>query len=235
MNRFLILLVSLFSVAAWADDGFKNESEVGVLVAKGNSDVQSISGKSATTYTFAEKNSFKLTAGYLRSRQEGVESAKAWNLGIRYERALSDHFSVFIGQSVDGDKFQGIQQRYATDLGGKYFMFKEEKLTWFAEAGYRYTDEHRTGAVKNFHYLRAYTELEKKWTDGVSTKYWLEYLPNMSESDDFQINTELSVNAALNSVFSLKTGYLVKFDNEPAPGVTAKSDRVLTTALVAKF
>jgi len=63
----------------------------------------------------------------------------------------------------------------------------------------------------------------------------LEYLPNLSEKNDYQVNTELSLAAALTSVFSLKTGYQVRFDNVPAKGVAFKTDKVLTTALVAKF
>jgi putative salt-induced outer membrane protein YdiY len=49
------------------------------------------------------------------------------------------------------------------------------------------------------------------------------------------MNSELSISAALNNVFSMKTGYLLRYDNLPNPGAFAKTDTLLTTALVAKF
>lgn len=234
MKKLLVILVLAGSFSAFAEDGLKNESELGVIVASGNSKIQAMNAKQSSIYGFSG-NVLKGTAGYLRSKTNGVENANAWNLGLRYERALTESFNIFVAQSVDGDKFQKIRQRYNTDVGGKYSLVKTDDLAWFAEAGYRYTKENRTDDRRNYSSLRAYTEAEKKWSATVSTKYWLEYLPNLSESDDYQLNTELSLNAALSSIFSVKTAYLVKFDNEPATGVSYKSDRLFTTALVAKF
>ncbi|RYZ85117.1 MAG: DUF481 domain-containing protein [Proteobacteria bacterium] len=234
MKRLLVALMPLLIASAWAEDGLKNESELGYVLTSGNTKVSTLTVKEKSAYTLG-LNTIAFTGSYLTSKNQGVTSAKNWNLGLRLERALSERFSIFIGQAVLGDRFQQIKQRYNSDLGGKYFIMKEDTLNWFAELGYRFTKENATVMSRNFHYIRAYTEIEKKWNESVSTKYWIEYLPNFTESEDYLINTELSLNAMLNSVFSVKTGYLVRFDGQPAAGVPEKTDTVFTTALVAKF
>lgn len=235
MKRWLVALAPVLAIAtAGAADGLKSEAELGYVVTSGNTKVSTLSAKDKSSYSF-DANSVVFSGGYLTSKNAGTTSAKNWNLGLRYERALTERFSLFIGQAVMGDRFQNIKQRYNSDLGGKYFIVKEDTLNWFAELGYRFTKENSVTFSKNFHYARAYTEIEKKWNESVSTKYWIEYLPNFTESKDYLVNTELSLNAMLNSVFSVKSGYLVRFDGMPAPGVVKKTDTVFTTALVAKF
>ena len=69
-------------------------------------------------------------------------------------------------------------------------------------------------------------------------KYWLEYLPNFSDSEAYLANTEASLNVMLSQMFSLKISYLMKYQNV-APvlnGVEGeKIDTSYTTSLVANF
>lgn len=236
MNK-LLGICMLLALPAFAEDpaGFKNESEAGVVVTSGNSESQSFSVKQANSYVW-DKNTAKFTGNFLKSSSKGTESALYWLLGLRYERAFSDRFSAFLGQTVESDIYAGYKQRYSTDVGGKYNIIKDEDLKWLAEAGYRYTNENQiNGNVKRESFLRLYTEAEKFWNKTVSTKLWVEGLPNLTDSDSWQLNSELSLSAALNSVFSMKSAYLLKHNAKPAASVAKKTDTVLTTALVAKF
>jgi len=120
-------------------------------------------------------------------------------------------------------------------LGGKYTIVRNDDLTWFAEAGYRHTKENLLLSSRTQQYARAYSEVEAKLNPTVSAKYWLEYLPNFTDSDNWQLNTEASLSAALSSVFSLKSAYLLKYDNQINSVGLAKTDKTFTTSLVAKF
>jgi putative salt-induced outer membrane protein len=239
MNRsffcaFLLASLTVASTAFAADEGWKNESQAGVVMTAGNTETTSLSFGEAASYAF-DSNAFKITAAYLYQKSGEIVSGKSWNLGLRYERVLNEKLSVFLGETVEGNQFAGVNQRYSTDLGAKYSLVKEETLTWFAEAGYRYTKENLILTSRSLQYARAYTELEKKLNPTVSVKYWLEYLPNFTESKDWQLNTELSLSAAISSVFSVKSAYLLKYDSQiNAPGLV-KTDKTFTTSLVAKF
>jgi putative salt-induced outer membrane protein len=233
-----VLVASSVAIAAvstvHAQEGWKNESQVGIVTTSGNTDTSTLSASQITTYNFS-KNVVRFTAGYLYQETSDVVSAKAWNLGLRYERELSERFSIFAAETVLSDKFKDLRQGYNTDVGAKYFFSKDDTLTWFGEAGYRFTRQNATIANTNLHFARLYTEIEKKFSDTVSVKYWVEFLPNFTISEDWQANSELSLSAALSKVFSVKSAYLLKFDHLPNAAGLKPADKVLTTSLVAKF
>src|SRR5690606_6267067 len=127
-----------------------------------------------------------------------------WNAELKLERELSSRFSAFIAQGAESDKEAGIDRRYNSDIGGKYYIAKKEGYYTFAELGYRYsTEEYIVGTEESYDIIRAYIESEKIWTPALSSKFWVEYLPKLDDSDDYNINSELSVQARLDSIFSI--------------------------------
>lgn len=234
MKWIVFALMATMLTSAFAAD-FTNESEAGIAVASGNTKSKNYNVKQANAYKF-DANVFKFDARYLNAYSNNDESARYIFGGLRYERELNEHFSLFVAQGFESDKFAGYYLRHSSDIGAKYNIIKEETFYWLVEAGYRYTNEKLNNGSHNYkNSARTYTELEKKWNPSVSTKYFVEYIPNVKESKDYQINTELSVSAALTSVFSIKSAYLLRYDHLPAATATTKTDTLLTTALVAKF
>jgi putative salt-induced outer membrane protein len=226
--------VAAVDASTKAASTFKNDSELGIVVTGGNSQTSTTSLKQANSYEW-EKNVVKFSGNFLDSSNHGVEQAYQWGLGGRYERVLSDRFSIFAGETLESDKYQNIEQRYSTDVGGKYLIQKTSDFVWSSEFGYRFARENYPYGFKNINFLRLYSEAEKFWTKTFSSKLWAEYLPNITQWQGYQFNTELSVSAAISSMFSLKTGYQIRYYNTPPMGVAYKTDSVFTTALVAKF
>jgi putative salt-induced outer membrane protein len=230
---FLAMVASLLQSAVAAD--FTNESEAGVAVASGNTKSKNYNVKQANSYKF-DNNVLKFDGRFLNAFANDTESARYLLGQIRYERILNELFSAYVSQALESDKFAGYDLRHVSDLGGQYNLYKLPMFYWLFEAGYRYTKEKEVNGSHQYkNSLRTYTEAEKKWNANTSTKYYIEYVPNLKHGKDYQINTELSVSAALSSVFSIKTAYLLRYDHEPAVGATQKTDTLLTTALVAKF
>lgn len=235
MKAFLTLLLALATLPASASD-WSNESEAGVVLVNGNSQSSTYSAKSKTEYT-PGKETFSLSGNFLRAKARDVENAESWLVQLRYEHAYTDHLSGFLAQSVEGDKFAGILQRYNSDIGAKYFFYAVEGVgTWFGEAGYRFTREHDTqNTWESLHKARIYTEAEKFWSETVSTKLWIEYIPTLTRFRNWLLNTELSVESDLSTVLSLKTAVLLRYNNTPPRATTQEADTTFTTALVAKF
>ncbi len=235
MKRLLILPLFLAVFSAQAAE-LKNESEAGLVVTNGNTQTRSYSVKNKSILT-QDKNNYIFSGNWLYATSQGVQSAESWILALRYERELSEKLSVFLQQSVEGDKFAGILQRYNTDVGAKHFFYKTEKdFIWFAELGYRFTSEHTTkGTNESFHKARLYTEAEKYFNETVSSKLWIEYIPNFTETRAWLLNSELSLSAAMNSVFSVKSALLLRYNNQPPVATAKEADTVFTTALTAKF
>ena len=234
MKWIVLALITTMLSSSFAAD-FSNESEAGIAVASGNTKSKNYNVKQANAYKF-DANVLKFDARYLNSYSNNDESARYVFGGLRYERDLNESFSLFVAQGFESDKFAGYYLRHSSDIGAKYNIIKVEMFYWLAEVGYRYTNEKLNSGSHNYkNSIRTYTELEKKWNPSVSTKYFVEYLPNIKESKDYQINTELSVSATLTSIFSIKSAYLLRYDHLPAASATTNTDSLLTTALVAKF
>lgn len=233
----LLLAISVFPLAARAAEPpppFVGEAEAGMILITGNSDSQSFAGKAKMSYT-QDKNIYSAFGHYIKTEANSVESARNWDVGVRYDRELTDYLGVFVGQKMESDIFAGYLQRDSTDLGLKYYLIKKDDMNWSVEAGYRYSKTQPvTGPVLYDNFLRFYTEFNKSFDKTFSFRYWLEYLPNLTDGKAYQLNTEASINAMLNSIFSLKLGYLVQYQNVPPSG-GKETTSTTTLNLVAKF
>lgn len=233
MRYILALLFVLLSFAAKAQ--LSNESELGIATVNGNTKTKTYNARQLNDYKW-NSNIMSFKSRYLNAKANGKETARYFLGGLRYERQFANHFGVFIGEAIEKDKFAGIDKRLITDTGAKYRFIDTEKTKLFSELGYRYMHEQRTDETFAFsHYGRVYSEWDHKWNANFSNKYWAEYLPNITENKDWQLNTEFSLLAVLNSIFSMKSAVLLRHDNAPAPGIFYKTDTLFTTALVAKF
>lgn len=237
---FALLLSALpLSARAQSDEPapspWTHESEVSIVNVDGNTRGEISSLKQKTEYKI-DANALALTGRWIRVKTNDIETARAWDAALRYERALSELWSAFVGHGAESDEYSGYIQRDNSDVGAKYFIEKSDLINFFVESGYRYTKTYSVaGTVTHSNGLRLYTEYSHKPTTSVSYKIWLEYLPNFNDSEAYLVNAEPSVNVMLSQIFSLKTSYLVKYKNQLAVAGEKRADTTFTTSLVAKF
>lgn len=245
MKNFVFLCASVMffgSFNAFAETApLTGEAEAGAVLVSGNNESDSYSTKGKLVYTL-DKNIFTASGRYLRTETKASptatkeETARNWEAGVRYERALTDWFSVFAGHKAESDIFNGYVQRDSSDLGLKYYLTNNEKNVWFMEAGYRYQKLMPTAGAETFSNMgRLYSEYAHKMDQTLSFKYWIEYLPNFSDSEAYLVNTEASLNVMINSIFSLKVAYLVQYQNIMPAGSDTYTTKTSTVNLVAKF
>lgn len=232
--RIIALVALLVSFQAFAQ--FSNESELAILQTGGNSKVETYNAKTTSLIKW-EKDQMKFGGHYIYGESDEAMSARNWDLNAKYERTLSDHVGITLGEVVEGNSFVGIKTRYNTDLGVKYYYIKTDNKNFFSELGYRYSIEERYAPQPTTYdsKIRLYNELTHKISETVQYKFWLEFIPNLTEDADYLINGEASLTAILNSVFSLKVAYLGMYDNRPAQTGFKNYDHTTTTAIVAKF
>lgn len=236
----LLLLISQKSFAQQEDNPkspWANESEVAVVTVTGNSESESYSAKQKTAYQFSS-NVLTLAGKFLNTRSVDKttlvrgDTARSWDASLRYDRLLSESWSLYAAVGAESNPFAGYIQKDNAELGGKYILIKDR---WFAELGYRNTRVYDTALVKStVNYGRLYTEYAQPINESVSFKFWLEYLPNFTDSAAYIVIGEPSLSVMLSSVFSLKTSYNVKY-TAGAVSPLQKTDTQLTTSLVAKF
>jgi putative salt-induced outer membrane protein YdiY len=227
-----LALALLLSSAASAQ--YSNESELTVILNGGNTEQETWYTKTMNSY-LKDKNTFKLGGHYSYGKADGLLNTRNNDINARYERAFAKEWSLFTAGQREEDFFASIDYRWNYDLGGIYKFMTTDKQKLHAEAGYRRTLEaDLSGRKTNGSKLRLYTEYTRQHSESVFFKLWVEALPNISESDDWQINFEPSLNVTMSKMFAIKMAYLHKYDNEPTLG-SKNSDYQYTTSLIAKF
>ena len=76
-----------------------------------------------------------------------------------------------------------------------------------------------------------FTGYSYNFTDKNKFLQTVEYLHDFDDGDNYQVNSETSLIAALNGNMSLKTSYLINYDNKPPVG-KKDTDTSLTVTLV---
>lgn len=239
MLRPMLMLVGLTLVtqAALAQNTpWKHESEASIVQVGGNTELQSYSGKQMTSYSL-DSNVYTAKGRYLSTKSAGTETAKAWDTSLRYERLLSEQWSVFAQYGTESDIFAGYAQRDLIDLGAKYLFFNTDKSSLFTELGIRDRQSLNVGVSEKTQSSsgRVYLEYSTQLNNAVGTKVWAEYSPNFTDSEDWLFNIEPSLSVMMTQVFSLKISYLLKHHQKLLTANEQRQDTTLTTSLVAKF
>jgi putative salt-induced outer membrane protein len=229
----LVSLV-LFIACSQVHAEFTNESELSVIVSGGNTETQVYNGKTTSTYT-KTKNTVTLGGHYMYGTSFDTENARNWDINTKYQRVLKKRLSSFLGVIVEGDEFAGIERRTNLDAGAAYVLFKTEKSKINTEIGYRYRKEKSiSGETLSQSQARLYLEGKRENKKDFSTNLWVEYLPNFTDSEDWQVSFEPSLRFNFLANLAFKWGYLGRYDNQPVLG-NKKFDFLYTTSLIAKF
>lgn len=219
------------SASAW-----KNESELSEVLISGNTDSQSTSLKQKTSFTFSNLNTIVGSGRYLMTQSNGTTTARAWDATGRYERALTNYWSLYTSYGAESDIFAGYIQRDNFDLGAKYYFIKRDNENLIGEVGYRNQHSYLVPGINRTENLgRIFSEYSKKFSKTSEGKIYVEYLPNFTNSKAYQLNAEPSLSAAISSIFSVKMSYLMKYQGVVPAGLREHLDTTYSTALVANW
>ena len=237
--KHLLISILLFGSYAQAEETkrWQHESELGMIIVDGNAESETTNAKQQTIYTY-KKYSLTAKAAYTESESDNELTAQSWSASLRYDRKINDKLSGFISYGAESDRFAGYLQRDLTDVGVKYQIKDTEKTKWHSDIGWRHIETNfaRSEETDSIDALRLYSEVTQLFQEGVTGKFWVEYVSQTDSDEDesYIVNYEPSITAQLSGIFSLKSAYLVKYQNIVTPD-RKKTDTTFTTSLVAKF
>ena len=134
------------------------------------------------------------------------------------------------------EKFAGIDSRYYAGPGAGYNFLTGPKYFLLAEISLNYVNERYTDDTdKEYLGGRAFTEYEYAFTDKNKFSQSVEYLHDFYDNDNYNVNSETALISALNNYLSLKTSYVVKYNNQPVPSTLKETDTILSVTLVVNF
>jgi len=235
-NAYLVLSMpgSLFTLNEAPKPGLANKSEAGLSLTDGNTSTRTFNLSNTTSYRF-EESTVQVQANYFESGAQGTLKARKWMLGGRYEMKIMGHWGAFAGESIDGDRFTGYNQRYATDLGSRLGLWHVEKSRGALEIGYRHQLENRVDGQLTSEILRLFIETNYQWTSELSVVLASELLPVLNRGNDWHWNSELDLEMKLSGILRLKNAYGFKYAHAPVTSGLKNLDQMLITSLVADF
>lgn len=239
-RTWLGVMLSLWAVAGMAEQDdtkpWSDEAELSYVATSGNSEVETLAAKNLFTLKFAEHMQFLWKLAALKGRTDGALTAERYLTDFRLEHRYSERAYTYVNAGWLSDNFAGLDSRVDSGLGGGYRFFIGPKSFLKSEAGFnavreRYTDstERRFAEGRLFGEYSYAFSAKNKFTQSV------EYLYDFDNSQNYRVNSETALRAALNDHLSLKLSYLIKYDHEPVPPTLEKRDTVLSTAIVANF
>ena len=103
-------------------------------------------------------------------------------------------------------------------------------------AGLNYVFEEYTDQTDdNFLKGRLYGEYDWVFSEKRQFRQTLEALFDVEEVNNFQMKSETAFITSVNVLLSLKTSYVIEYENEPFSADIEKTDRFLSVTLVANF
>jgi putative salt-induced outer membrane protein len=230
----LLAVVSVPATAAEEESPWKVRSEIAYVRTDGNSDTQTLAGLLEVSLDLTP-NRYFLTAGVLHSEDQGDTTASRKRFTARYERAITDRFFAFLDASYLKDTFAGFDSKIAVGPGLGYDIVKTEAHLLTGGIAVLQTWDNTTEDETDS-YATGKAILDYTWQilENLKFSQYVDYLVSFEDSSTYFVNSLSKLEVAVNSIFSLATGYAVNYQNDP-PGNKDETDTRFFTSLIVDF
>lgn len=231
-------LASLFVVfvagPATAADPLTFSLGFSYLATGGNTDTSTAGFDAALTWA---QTPWKVEAGasLLRAENEGDLTAQRTVAGVRGSRAMGERWDLTTAVSGTRDRFAGLDARVVVEAGVSYRYLEGPVHSLTLEAGGTWTrDDPVSGAARSFPGAMGAVRYAWKVSDTATLSERLALYPNLDDHDDWRLESDLAIEAAITTASALKVAYSVRRDNKPVPGYR-ETDSATSVTLVFRF
>ncbi|MEN8135811.1 MAG: DUF481 domain-containing protein [Thermodesulfobacteriota bacterium] len=230
------VVVCVMSTAQAEEKNWSDEAELSYVETGGNTDTSTLSFKNELKVKLSDKLSSSWKLGSMSSTSDGTRNAESYYTELRGDYLFTERFYTYLNAGWAKDTFAGLDSRIYTGPGVGFKVLPGPKHFLSAEAGLNYvSEEYSNNKEEDFISGRVFGKYEFAFNDTNKFSQSLEYLHNFDESEDYNIISETAITSALNTNYSLKVSYTVKYDNLPVPATLDDTDTILAAALVANF
>ena len=174
---------------------------------------------------------------------ENKVNANFWNGGFRGERRLTPRLGAFVATRFDRNVLQGISSRFEEGLGldFKAVDAAHDKLIFVLGASMfqqTLTPGSVSTAKRNYPAARLGADYKHLFSEIAFFQQTAEFLPNLSDTEAYLLNTESSLVAPLSKSLGIKVGYVIRYNAQPPVRNTIqlkKTDTFLSSGLTYSF
>lgn len=232
MKKWIMTLLAASVLVAHAEEKAPAENSIalGVTLTDGNTET--------LLATLGAEHNRKRDAYTLRLALNGAygedkDETTAENLkGVaEYRKHLSERAYLLAGLSALYDAIADVDYRAILSVGPGYFLMKDDKASLGVEVGPAFITEKVAGIENEEFALRAGQRYERQLSPTARTWQSLEYIPLVDDFDDYLLNVEIGIEAAINSSAAIRLVVKNAYDSTPAAD-KEESDTTVIGALV---
>jgi putative salt-induced outer membrane protein len=227
-----LLVLGSLVVAANASAAWKGAGEAGLVIARGNTQTDTINLKLGMSNEVDKwKHTLELAA--LRSTSGGAKTGDRYQFGWQSDYKYSERGFVFGALRYESDKFSGFSYQASETVGVGYKFINTEKVKFSGQAGVgvrqlknsisgvKASDAIATAGLDYANQLTATTKLVDKFRVETGSK-------NTLMGNFFGVEVKMS------TALSLAVGLDVRNNSKPPPGLK-KTDTLTTANVVYAF
>jgi putative salt-induced outer membrane protein YdiY len=213
---------------------WNSTASAGLTLTRGNSDTMLVTA-SIETDKKTPKNEIDLGADGSYGEANSIENVDTLHGFGQYNHLFSDRFFGYVRAEALHDGIADLQYRITVGPGAGYYFIKETNTTLAGEIGSSFVTQRLGGLDSNYATLRVAERYEYKFAS-FGARFWenVEILPQVDKFNNYQVNAEVGVEAALTLTISLKTFVDDNFNNAPAAG-HQKNDVKIVSGISVKF
>lgn len=215
------------------DSGWITTAGFGLSISKGNTDNELYTGNLLTSRKWGANEADLGVDGQYGETSGAQNTGNARGFG-QYNRLFNERLFGYVRLEVQHDSIADLDYRVTLSPGLGYYVIKNTNTFLRFEAGPGFVHEKLGGQEDDYMTLRLAERFEHKLNDRVRLWQSLEYLPDVSEFENYIVNAEIGIDASLTDKLSLRTYLQDTYDSQPAPG-RDKNDLKLVAAIAYKF
>ena len=212
---------------------WKGTVTFGVTLTSGNSDTL-LANTTFATHRNNLTNEWLFGADAAYGQNNSVEDAETLHGFSQYNHLFTDRWFGYARADGLHDGIANVTYRATLSPGAGYYAIKTKATTLAGEAGPGMVLEKLDGERKTYSTPRLAERFEHRVDD--HTRVWqnVEFLPQVDDLNNFLVNAEVGIEAAITKRLSLRTVVDDNFANVPAPG-RRDNDVKLISGLAYKF
>jgi len=216
------------SVALTNRPAWESSVGFGFTLTRGNSDTM-LAAANLQTRRRTQADEISLGADGAYGENNSVQNVNTAHGFSQYNHLFSERFFGYLRADALHDEIANLQYRITLSPGVGYYFLRQTNNSLAGEFGPAMVFQQLGSQGENYVTLRVAERFEHKFTEN-SARVWeaVEILPQIDRFDNYIVNAQAGIEAAISKKVSLQISLQDNFVNEPAPGRQQNDLRIVS-------
>ena len=210
---------------------WESSVSAGLTLTRGNTDT-TLFNADFLTQRKTPDNEYQFGADAVYGSQASKETVNNYKAFGQWNRLFTDRFYAYMRVEAMRDIIANLDYRATVGPGVGYYLLKDTNTTLAVEAGGAWVVQHLPGQDDSYMSVRFAEHGEHKFNDHVHLWEKAEIMPQVDKPDNYVVNAEIGLEAALTKSLSTKTYLDDTYANRPATGKLKNDSKIFAALFV---